>query len=254
MKPYILASFTLAVFFMLSAAAASAENIAFQPSSATINNGATKDIQVTLDSIPRGLSGYIATVSLSGTGAGEITAISFPSWAGLHNATSLPSNSVKISAVDIDRNVQSGATNVLLGTITVKGTGAGDLTVNVAVQQMDADDGEMLNATVTPGHLTISGSQGTATPTATATTTPTATAKPSGNPTATATVTASPSGNPTATTTVTASPSGTPTATASGTPTAAPSATQAAAPGVLMTLLSLFAVMGLATVMKMKNK
>ncbi len=68
-----------------------------------------------------GFSGYNITISIQDPNIAEITEVSFPSWATFNSNDSFPSSSGWIQAVDANKKVNAGATNVLLGTITLKG-------------------------------------------------------------------------------------------------------------------------------------
>jgi hypothetical protein len=61
-----------------------------------------------------------------------------------------------MSAVDLNRQVQAGATGVILGTITVQGGTAGTSTIMIDNIQMDADGGNVINAVPHPGAIIVS--------------------------------------------------------------------------------------------------
>jgi hypothetical protein len=135
--------------------AGSAATISFSPLSVTVDPSGTATIDLTIDELPHGLAGYDAVITISDPGVAEISAVSFPAWAGLSNVTGAPSASVKVSAVDLTRQVQPGATGVVLGTITVRGQSAGTATMNLENIHMDADGGSRVEATVNPASVTV---------------------------------------------------------------------------------------------------
>jgi hypothetical protein len=135
--------------------AVSAATISFSPSSVTVDPSGTATIDLTIDELPQGLAGYDAVVTIADPVVAEITAVSFPSWAGLSNATGVPSASVRLSAVDINRQVQPGATGVVLGTITVTGKSPGSATINVENLNVDADGGSRVETTAGSGAITV---------------------------------------------------------------------------------------------------
>lgn len=95
--------------------------------------GQTGESAIILDQVPLGLSEYEVEVSLTDPSIGEITAVRFPSWAGLNSKSRVPSDSVIIKAADIGRKVYPGASEVVLAILTIRGNelGACDLIVKV---------------------------------------------------------------------------------------------------------------------------
>ena len=116
--------------------------------------GATTVVDITLDSAPGGLSGYIITVSLSDPSKAEITAVEFPSWATLTDE-SLSGASVWMKAVDLTQKVEAGDNDINLGTITIRGDAVGKCEIDVAIGRVDNDSGYPVNPSVSPGTLTI---------------------------------------------------------------------------------------------------
>jgi PKD repeat protein len=81
--------------------------------------------------------------------------VSYPSWAGLNNTSMLPGDHVKISAVDINKQIQAGSTNVVLATITVKGDAVGSTSVVVDHARLDNDTGYEIQYTTVDGGLVV---------------------------------------------------------------------------------------------------
>ena len=205
-----------------------AETISLAPSDHTVTEGSTVTYDIVMDSAPNGLAGYKLEVSLANPGNAEIVAASFPGWASLSNAGSLPADSVQLSGVDLNRQIQNGSAGVVLATITVRGDSAGSTGISINPIEIDADGGDAIGTATRSGQLTI---QAIAAPTTTPTVTPTVTPTPAATPTVTpgpaATPTVTATASPTATqpgssTTATATPRVTPTATATAVQTATP--------------------------------
>ncbi|AKB74745.1 cell surface protein [Methanosarcina lacustris Z-7289] len=80
----------------------------------------SQNIQIVLDEVPDGLSGFNITVSLLDPEIAEITVVSFPGWNSmLMNSTfPVPSSSVWIKSLDGGNQIVPGAKNVFLGNIT----------------------------------------------------------------------------------------------------------------------------------------
>jgi hypothetical protein len=148
----ILVIVTTAIIFNCSAAS----NITFDPAAITVSQGDTQTITLFLDEAPQGLAGYLFSVMVTNPGTTRIMDVSYPSWAGLSNTTGVPGESITMSAVDLNRQVQAGATGIILGTITVQGGTAGTSTISISNIQMDADGGNVINAVPYPGTVIVS--------------------------------------------------------------------------------------------------
>jgi hypothetical protein len=152
---------TLLIFIIISTTLlmlnyTAAENITFDPGTITVSQGDTGDITLLLDSAPQGLAGYHFRVTATNPGTTRVMDVSYPSWAGLSNTTGTPGESITMSAVDLNRQVQAGATGVVLGTITIQGGTAGTSIITVENIQMDADGGNVINAVPQQGTITVS--------------------------------------------------------------------------------------------------
>ena len=110
---------------------------------------------ITVSSLPNGLSGYNLTISISNSSIAEIESIEFPEWATLHANSSLPSSSVWIKAVDLNENVEVGAKNVILATITIKSKNEGYSSINISITKIDDDEGYPIDVIVENASLTV---------------------------------------------------------------------------------------------------
>jgi PKD repeat protein len=155
------------------AGAAGAASVYFEPSSLTLAPGSTGQAKLYLSDAAGGLGGYEIIL---GTPSSTVTATtaSFPSWAGLNNKYSTSSGYL-ISGIDINKQVQSGATGIELGTVTFKGVAAGTATITVASVRMSDDKGSNITPSTGTLYVTVEGS-GTTTTTTTPATTVTTTA------------------------------------------------------------------------------
>jgi hypothetical protein len=99
--------------------------------------GEETSIPIVLDIADNGLIYYQMTITVTDPTVAQVTAVGFPSWAGLHNvATTLPATSVFATAGDLQQNPsafqnQPGATNVPIATVTLRGLKAGSTPVTV---------------------------------------------------------------------------------------------------------------------------
>ena len=117
--------------------------------------GSTTEINITIDEIPDGLSGYNLNISLSNTNIAEIMSVTFPAWATLHENSVLPADSVWIKAIDLTEQVKSGDMNILLGTLTIRGDHQGLCDIIATITKMDDDDGYPIDAFSEHGRLEV---------------------------------------------------------------------------------------------------
>ena len=116
--------------------------------------GKTDTVDIALDEALQGLSGYNMTVSLSNPAIAEIIAVNFPAWAALKENSTLPADSFWMKAADLNNQVGANATNIILGTLTIRRDSAGEASINLAVLRMDDDNGKPISPSVAPGSLT----------------------------------------------------------------------------------------------------
>jgi len=136
---------------------AAASKINLVPGDGSVDPNNTTTYQIVMDSAPDGLAGYDMSISLDNPSVAEIESVSYPSWVTLNQTGSLPADNVRINAVDLNSQIQSGSTKIPLANITVKGKNPGTTRINLNVQELDADGGNPINAETNNGQLTVGG-------------------------------------------------------------------------------------------------
>ena len=101
-----------------------------------------------------GLAGFNITVSILDPIA-NITAISAPAWGGLIGTSSVPSNSVWITAVDTLGKVHPGDNDVSFGNITITGGKNGTTKLIIVPTEIDDNNGYLINPNVTNGTIIV---------------------------------------------------------------------------------------------------
>jgi len=137
-----------------------AASIGMTPSTVTIYKGKTVEINLVLDEAPAGLAGYDLVVRLSNPQVAEFPEVTYPSWAALHNTTRRADGSVRISGVDLSREVSPGATEIPIATLTLRGISGGSSAIILESVNMDADGGDMITPVVSNGQVTVIGDSG----------------------------------------------------------------------------------------------
>jgi PKD repeat protein len=129
--------------------------LALIPASAAVLTGEAREYQLIVDILPKGLAGYDLVCTISNTSVGEILQVSYPSWAGLTNTTKFSDWTFRLSGVDVNRQIQPGAVNVILATVTVRGERVGETQITISDIHMDADGGDAITPLVNNGLLTV---------------------------------------------------------------------------------------------------
>jgi hypothetical protein len=149
---------TLLVALLVAFVAADANATTIAADNGFISSlGATTTIRITLDEAPNGLSGYTVTVSLSAPAVAEVIDVSFPDWGSLNDNSALPTDSLWMKAVDLDHEIEAGATDIELGTVTIRGDAQGTCAVTVTIDRVDDDDGNPMSCSASAGALTVGG-------------------------------------------------------------------------------------------------
>jgi PKD repeat protein len=126
------------------------------PAQSALPINSTGQYQVILTSAPGGLAGYDLVVSLSNPSIAEITGVQYPGWAVLNDTTPLPpTDSLRLSGVDLGKSVQAGAVNVLLATITVRADSMGTSAIAISNVNMDADGGSIITPDISSGQVVV---------------------------------------------------------------------------------------------------
>lgn len=114
----------------------------------------TETVDIRLSEAPDGVAGFEITVSVGDVETARITEASIPEEFGLRDRT-INDGKVTLVASDTGDNFQTGATDVLLGTITVSGEAQGETDLSLTVNKFDADGGDRINAETRSGRLLV---------------------------------------------------------------------------------------------------
>lgn len=240
------------------------------PTGGQVDAGATTTVDVTLSSAPEGIAGFEFRLELPNTDRVEVVNATVNDRFGIAESEVLDDGAAaRFKAADIEERVQPGSENVTLASVTLSGVAPGDVTLDLALESIEDDDGDRIQPSVGTASVTVrdsgsggqgggsgsgddggqsGGDDGSETPPPTATPEPTPTPDSDDDtdetptPASTETVTTTTDGPGTST----ATPEGTGTSTAA--PSDTPDSTSTAAPGfgALLALTALaVAVVGL---------
>jgi PGF-CTERM protein len=159
MKRIYFVMIMVTIALCLGISTVSAETVSFDPGTVTINSSMNEIalVNITIDELPTGLAGYNMTVSLGTPAVAEIVDVTFPAWATLNDNSTLPADSVDLSGVDLAEELGNSTTPQTLATISVRADSAGTSALIIVIDQMDDDDGTLINATVVPGEVIVTG-------------------------------------------------------------------------------------------------
>ena len=156
----------LMIVSIITVSTAFAATITIEPSQGTISPGTATEFKLLLDSAPDGIAGYSLNFALSNPGIAEITGVIYPSWESLNNTTYPANGVVRMSGIDLAKTVQPGASDILLGTVTIRGISQGTSGISINSIRMDADGGGAIIPIVTDAEISVlGGGTITATPT-----------------------------------------------------------------------------------------
>ncbi len=137
-----------------SAAAQTADDPAVNVENASVSPAETERVTVTLSDAPGGLSGYSLRITLGDDDTAALTNASTADQFGLANAT-VGADGVTLSAVDTDDAVGPGATDVVLGAVTIRGETAGTTELAVTPTRVDDDSGTAVAPATAGGTVTV---------------------------------------------------------------------------------------------------
>ena len=138
--------------------------ISTQPSSPTLSLvplagntpiGQEMQYQLVMNTLPKGIAGYDLVITITNGTIADITGVSYPGWGAMNTTTRLSVDSYKIGCVDLGHQVEAGATNVVIGTITVRGDIPGTSSLVISALTIDADGGDMVSPLVQNGQVNV---------------------------------------------------------------------------------------------------
>jgi endoglucanase len=133
-----------------------------------VTTGGMAKRSIMLSDAPKGLSGYEIKISVRDTSVATIENAGISSsLSAIGQAIDIAQDgsTVVMSAVDLQQNVQSGASDIKLGWIGFKGQSQGETEIAVAVQAIDNDNGNDIPVQTTMSTLSVvSGGSGNVEP------------------------------------------------------------------------------------------
>jgi outer membrane protein assembly factor BamB len=129
--------------------------LSFAPGDVSVAENHYTEINITVSSLPEGLSGYNFTVTIDDPAVADIVDIKYPAWANLTENSSLPGSSVYLKTADITSQVGAGEENIVLATITVSGNEMGSASLTLDVHRFDDDNGSEIEAELAAGTLEV---------------------------------------------------------------------------------------------------
>jgi PKD repeat protein len=112
--------------------------------------GTTATYAIVMNHAPQGLAGYNISLAIDDPAIGEIVAYSLPSWAVLNSTSDTLGDSIWLSSIDLQTQVEAGATNVQFGTVTIRADQAGQTGLSLKYRKINADGGGNITPEVSP--------------------------------------------------------------------------------------------------------
>jgi len=124
------------------------------PESDAVPVGSTTTYTIVMNHAPQGIAGYNISLRLDNPAIGEITAYTLPSWAILNITSDTFGDSIWLSGIDLQRQVEAGATNVSFGTVTIRADHAGHTGLSIEYRKINADGGANITPEILPADFT----------------------------------------------------------------------------------------------------
>jgi PKD repeat protein len=103
---------------------------------------------------PQGVAGYNISLRLDNPAIGEITAYTLPSWAVLNTTSDTFGDSIWLSGIDLQGQIQAGASDVPFGTVTIRADHAGHTGLSIECRKINADGGANITHEILPADFT----------------------------------------------------------------------------------------------------
>ncbi len=116
--PYMKTSILLLAFALLITGASA--NVLTIESGLVNSTSEMKSMNITIDSVPQGFSGYNISVTVDDPSVAIVDSVTYPAWAVLKDNSTLPSSSCWLKAVDTNNQITNVSTNVILAVITLQ--------------------------------------------------------------------------------------------------------------------------------------
>jgi PKD repeat protein len=123
------------------------------------NAGELATLNISLDSAPKGLSGYNITVTVINPSIANLSSVSFPGWAALHDNGTLPAGSCWIKGADTGQIIIPGSTNVTFATFIIQGLQIGSTNITIGINSIDDFYGDPFVPLTQSGTFTVGGEQ-----------------------------------------------------------------------------------------------
>lgn len=127
---------------------------------AELDEEGTATVEVTLSEAPNGLAGHGMTVEVADSSTVTITDVSLPDEYGVADTEiSDDGATAEISGADLEDNIQSGASDVVLAEVTVEAQSEGETDLSLSSVQADDDEGGEIDAETSAGTIMVGAGQ-----------------------------------------------------------------------------------------------
>ena len=131
---------------------------------AVVEEGSTTSANVSMSSAPNGLAGYDITFGLENNSVATITNATIPdefSYSSVNISEDNTTMTVRLRALDLQENIEEGATNISLADVEVEGVSAGETALEVQdITRVDDDSGDPIDVNTDSGQITVEAADG----------------------------------------------------------------------------------------------
>jgi len=127
--------------------------IRLDPVNTAVPVGENAIYSIVMNYVPQGMAGFDVSLTLDNPGIGDFLAYAAPSWAILNTSSEISGDSIWFSGIDLQTLIQAGATDISLGTVTVRTDQAGQTNLVPVSKKISADGGGNITPEVTIADL-----------------------------------------------------------------------------------------------------
>lgn len=120
----------------------------------TVLAGQSMEVDFCLSNLSTDLAGFDLTLKMERSGVAEFTGIKMGGF-GLESYSELPTESLRVRAIDLMQQLNAGTDGILLATLLIESTGMGESLLTIEINAIDDKDGYSVTAQVLEASLRV---------------------------------------------------------------------------------------------------
>lgn len=120
----------------------------------TVPVGQSIEVNLCLSNLSSDLAGFDLLLELERAGTAEFSGITMGGF-GLESHSELPTESLRVRAIDLKQQLNAGTDGILLALLLVAGTGAGESPLTIEINAIDDKGGYSVNVQILQASLRV---------------------------------------------------------------------------------------------------